>query len=163
MPETKMEAIIDSSNDEITLLTKELRAAERNVEVLANLCDYLSTKVSDFSRVCALTTLHRIEYLRQYYLDPEHPEYGARWVYERPLIWRDKMRFEDDTHRAEDELRKKQDMMQFITNAKIVYDRRLGPREETEAEKKQREHETDQDIEAIGRKFKEVNNVPTLP
>ena len=97
--------MIDEPDDEIKILTRELRAAERNVEVLANLCSYLSGQVSEYTRSFILNTLHRIEYLRAYQMDEEFPVRGVRWAYERPLIWRDRARYEDTLHRLETELK----------------------------------------------------------
>lgn len=97
-------------------LVRELRAAERNVEVLANLCDYMSRQVSEFTRRQVMITIHHIEHLRCYQLDPEHPEYGARWVYERPLVWRDQARYEDAVHKA---LKQRDELDQMFTTKPI--------------------------------------------
>ena len=148
-----LKAMLHNPDDDKTMLVKELRCAERNVEVLANLCDYLSTKVSEFSRNCALDTLHHIQYLHRYYLDPEHHEYGARWVYQRPLVWRDRARYEDDTHRLEEDLRRKQEIMQIIST--VYPEPRLGPQLETEEQRKERDRQIDEMIKATGKKFAE--------
>lgn len=137
-------AMLDEPDDKFKMLMRELRAAERNVEVLANLCDYMSKHVSAFTRMNALSTLHHIEHLRQYQLDPEHPEHGARWVYERPILWRDQARYEDDLHRLQTQIEQQQKTISQLSP------KRLGPQPETEEQRKEAERELDQLIQKAG-------------
>ncbi len=95
--------MVTQDDDPVAMFTKELRAAERNVEMLANLCEYLSSQVSKFTQYRTQDTLKRIQYLRKYYLDPEDHSQGSRWVYDRPCLWMDAARHEDTLHRIEKE------------------------------------------------------------
>jgi hypothetical protein len=95
---------IIEQDTEKTQLVKELRCAERNVEVLANLCDYLSQQVSEYTRHQVQQTLHHIEHLYKIPVNPNEPKYGSFWVYERPIVWRDQARYEDAIYREKQKI-----------------------------------------------------------